>query len=487
MTLALKESVSGDKTDERESSHEVLMRLISGARLHRGADGRIFAEVPAGERTETYDLKSRAMRDWLVEGYFAHRGHLPSIRATTGIVGILQARARFLKGAPTVFVRVAPDRAGGFLSQYLDLGDSCGRAIQIRAKGWSVVNRPTVRFRRPQGYLPLPLPRSGGSIHLLRPYVNLSESDFRLLVAWLTAAIRPVGPYPILTLYGEQGSAKSTLARIIRLLVDPHGAPLLAEPRSARDLMSMADNGWLVAFDNVRSIPNWFSDSLCRLAVGGGCTSGSPSGSDDATFLNAQRPIVLNGIDDFMKRGDLIDRSLFLKLPPIVPADRRAEAEFWGAFKLDYPTILGALLDAAVMGLRGLPGVELSELPRMADFALWGEAVCRGLGWPHDAFLSGYLRNRREATAESLEDSPVAAALLHAMPTLEKWTGTCTRLHASLASVIGAKTAASARWPKTTSLFAGELRRVAPQLRMRGINITFGRNAERRQVTITAE
>ena len=30
-------------------------------------------------------------------------------------------------------------------------------------------------------------------------------TGFDSMVAWLTAAIRPVGPYPILSLHGEQG------------------------------------------------------------------------------------------------------------------------------------------------------------------------------------------------------------------------------------------------------------------------------------------
>ena len=50
---------------------------------------------------------------------------------------------------------------------------------------------------------------------LLRSYVNLAEPDFRLMIGWLTAALRPVGPYPVLVLNGEQASGKSTLARIL--------------------------------------------------------------------------------------------------------------------------------------------------------------------------------------------------------------------------------------------------------------------------------
>jgi hypothetical protein len=94
-------------------------------------------------------------------------------------------------------------------------GDRTGRAVAIREQGWSVVDRPDVHFRRPDDLLPLPVPARDGSIELLRSYVNLTDSDFRLMIAWLTAAMRPVGPYPILVLNGDQNSGKSTLAMIL--------------------------------------------------------------------------------------------------------------------------------------------------------------------------------------------------------------------------------------------------------------------------------
>ena len=85
--------------------------------------------------------------------------------------------------------------------------------------------RPEVHFRQAQGQLALPTPARDGEFALLRNYVNVENNDMPLLVAWITAALRPVGPHPILVITGEQGSAKSTLARICRLLVDPHSAP----------------------------------------------------------------------------------------------------------------------------------------------------------------------------------------------------------------------------------------------------------------------
>jgi hypothetical protein len=488
MTIRLQELTSGEKTkDKATSAHDVLVRLISGVQLHRTADGPVFVEVPASERNETYGLKSRAFRDWLVHSYFAERGQPPSAKALAGILGVLEARARFLRTAPSVFVRVACDGNGDSWSQYIDLGDQCGRAIQIVPDGWSVIRRPRTRFRRPEGYLPLPMPQAGGALALLRPYVNLGESDFRLFVAWLTAAIRPAGPYPILALYGEQGSAKSTLAKVIRLLVDPHATPLLAEPRSTLDLMNIALNSWVLAFDNLSALPGWLSDSLCRLAVGGGCAARLLPHGYDVSYLNAQRPMVLNGITDFMARGDLIDRALVFNLPAISPANRRSEAEFWSSFRVDYPIILGALLDAVVLGLRMLPGLDLPELPRMADFALWGEAVGRGQGWPRATFLAAYARNRRAATWQSLEESPVADALLSRMADVERWTGSTTELQELLIAKIGFNSEARARWPKTIMKFGRELRRIAPQLRVRGINMSFSKNPAQRLVSITSK
>ncbi len=125
-------------------------------------------------------------------------------------------------------------------------------------------------FRRPGGLGPLPEPKWDGSIDLLRKYANVSDADFPLLVGWATAALRAAGPYPVLILTGEQGSAKSTLAKVARRLIDPSSAPLKALPRSQHDFMIEAHNTWVLAYDNVSSISDTFSDAFCRTATGGG-------------------------------------------------------------------------------------------------------------------------------------------------------------------------------------------------------------------------
>src|SRR5262249_55776954 len=302
-------------------------------------------------------------------------------------------------------------------------------------------------------------------------------------------AFRPVGPYPVLIIHGHQGSAKSTLLTVIRELIDPQTAAHLAEPRSTGDLMVTALNGWMLAFDNLSTLPNWLSDSLCRLATGGGFATRAIYSNDERNVIFAERPIVLSGIDEFVRRGDLADRGVVLHLPLLPQSKRREREELWGEFRELQPRILGGLLHAAAGGLRELRSVRPTGLPRMADFARFGEAVGRGLGWPPDAFLTLYMQNRQEATLSTLEDSILASLLLKNLKLigagLVNLTGTASDLHRKLTLELDRRTAASASWPKTPALFARELRRLAPILAENGLFVIYKRNMKARMSAIT--
>jgi hypothetical protein len=472
-----------------ESVVDGLLRVAAAARFFRSADDQLHAQVPLKNRHGILALKSTAFRNWLVESYRRDRGEVPTDWAVRRALWAIEARARLDDATAPIHLRVGRDSEPGREAYYVDLGDATGRAIRLSAREWTVVDTPPVHFRRPAGLLPLPIPARGGSIELLRPYVNLTDSNFRLLIAWMAGALLPDGPYPVLAVHGEQGSGKSTLAKVVRSLIDPQAAPLLAEPRGTRDLMVTAAGGWLLAYDNLSAIPTWLSDGLCRLATGGGFAARALFSDAERYVIHAQRPVILNGIDDFVHRDDLADRCVFLRLAPLEAAGRRAEGEFWRALTDDVPAILGGLLSAVVGGLGELPSVRLTELPRMADFACLGEAVGRGLGWPRGTFLAAYSDNRHETAVTSLEESLIATALLDsaALGGLAKWTLSATEMLDALAEDVPPRIRASSRWPKTPRGFTNELRRIAPQLRTRGISVNFTRTRDNRLITINAD
>jgi hypothetical protein len=77
--------------------------------------------------------------------------------------------------------------------------------------------------------LPLPPPQGGGSIEELASFLNVrNRDDLVLVVAWLLATLRAGGPYPVLAISGEQGSAKTVLSKLLKDLVAPNVAPVRA-------------------------------------------------------------------------------------------------------------------------------------------------------------------------------------------------------------------------------------------------------------------
>src|SRR5579863_3620060 len=96
-------------------------------------------------------------------------------------------------------------------------------------QGWRVVDRPAVKFLRSISARPLPEPEAGDVIERLRGFVNVAnEDDFKLIVSWLVAALRPGRPFPILIVNGIQGPGKSVLCRLLRSLIDRRNADCFA-------------------------------------------------------------------------------------------------------------------------------------------------------------------------------------------------------------------------------------------------------------------
>jgi len=305
-------------------------------------------------------------------------------------------------------------------------------------------------------------------------------------VAWALAVLRNRGPYPVIVLSGEQGSAKSTFSAILRALLDPNTAALHALPREDRDLFIAATNGHVLAFDNVSGLPAWISDTLCRLATGGGFAVRQLYTDQDEVLFDAARPVILNGIEDIVTRPDLADRAVFLTLEPIPEERRRPEAELWAAFEAERPRILGVLLNAVVEGLKRLPETHLPKLPRMADFALWATA-CETALWPAGSFWSAYCGNLGEAVESVIDADPVAGALRAMMQSRTErtvWTGNATDLLGALGEVAGERVTKSKSWPDSPRALSGRLRRAATFLRKIGIDISFEREGRARTRTI---
>lgn len=464
---------AGEKK-KKKSTAELLVRLAteSGVKFFHTPDSAAYAIVPVDGHQMTAKIRSQFFSSWLKRSYYrATRGKTPGAQAVADALGVLEGIA--LHDCPTESVHLRTAEKDGRI--YLDLADDRWRAVEVDRAGWRIVDRPPVRFRRPRAMLPLPEPKRGGCLDQLWPVLNLSaDEDWRLAVAWLLAALRPAGPYPLLVLSGQQGSAKSTTARVLRSLIDPNVAPIRCEPKEPRDLMIAANGSRLLALDNLSAVPVWLSDALCRLSTGGGFSTRQLYSDDEEIIFDSQRPVILTSIEDVATRGDLLERSLILSLPPIPERQRLTEEEMKAKFDPVYPFIFGALLDALAGAIRELPGVKLPAMPRMADFAVFATAGERGLGWPSGSFLRAYGTNRADANAISLDSSPLSAPIQQLLTNAPEWTGTAAELLEALQGHVGEQAARARDWPKNGQVLSGKLKRLAPNLRAAGIALDIG-------------
>jgi hypothetical protein len=476
---------SGATGGREPSQADTLISLAATAYLFHTPDGTGYADLEINGHRETWPIRSTGFKDWLVHKYYCETGGAPSNEALNSARGTIQARARFDGPESDVNIRVAECDC----KLYIDLADDNWRAVEIDEDGWRIIEEPPVRFRRAAGMLPLHTPIAGGSIELLRPFLNVGcDYDFVLVVAWILMALRNKGPYPVIVLAGEQGTAKSTFSSILRALLDPNTAPLRALSREDRELFIAATNGHVLTFDNVSRLPGWISDTLARLATGGGFAVRQLYTDQDEVLFDAARPIVLNGIEDFVTRPDLADRAIFLKLEPIPEGRRRSEKELWAAFDKACPKILGALLDAVSLGLSQLPDTKLAELPRMADFALWATA-CEAALWDEGTFWKAYTGNRDEAVDNIIEADPVGSAVRSLMASRTVWTGTATELLDALSEQVSEAVRRAKAWPATPRGLSGKVRRAATFLRKLGIDISFEKEgrAKTRIIRIVCE
>ncbi len=460
-----------------------LVQLATRERLNLfHTPSRTYGTFQSNGHRETWPVRSTYFQAWLASRYFQRLKSVPNRRAVESAIDMLHGQALYDGPEREVHLRVAchDDKV------YVDLSNEKWETVEITPHGWKLMKNPPVQFRRTSGMLALPHPVSGGSLSELREFINIrSQDDFILVMAWLVASLRAQGPYPILILNGEQGSGKSMITRALRSLVDPNFAPLRAEPKNLQDVMIAAENAHVISFDNLSALPGWLSDAFCRLSTGGGFSTRELYSDSNEVLINVQRPLILNGIEEFASRGDLLDRAILLDLPQIPAEKRCCEEELWQRFEQCRPRLFGALLTALSGALAVLPSVKLDRLPRMAGFAVLGTAMERGMGLPDGAFVSAYEANQSAIKALGLDASPVINPILKLMPA--GFRGTASDLYNRLEKATDSGLTRHAAWPRTPQALAGHVRRIAPVLTAARVDVVFEREPShdrRRIITI---
>src|SRR5258708_5390292 len=166
-----------EKEGGRENQAELLVSLAEQqASFFADPGGICYARVPIHEHFETHPIHERGglFKLWLLTSYREAYGSIPYETALASAMQMLTASALFGKTEPQpVYVRVG-ERDGCI---YLDLANRAHQVIEISAQGWRVLPISPVCFRRYNGMKELPLPKRGGTLALLDPFLNADEEN----------------------------------------------------------------------------------------------------------------------------------------------------------------------------------------------------------------------------------------------------------------------------------------------------------------------
>jgi hypothetical protein len=395
---------AADEDTDRPGRKSVAARLVDMARQHYllgvTDEGEPFGAAKAQPHIAMLLRGGRTgLRADLAARFFAETGAAAGGQALADSTLILEGIAAS-RPAERLYLRVAEHDA----QVYIDTGRTDGQVIRIAAGKWSVTDTAPVRFQRTKLTGEMPLPPRNGDLERLWDFVNIDPEDQAVLIAVLIAAlVQPDAPHPILALFAEQGSAKSSTARILVDLIDPSPVPLRQAPRDADSWVTAAAGSWVVALDNLSGIPAWLSDSLCRAVTGDGSVKRALYTDAGLAVLRFRRCMIVNGIDVGAVRPDLAERLAVADLKRITKSLRRPERQLLEEWSVALPSVLSGLLDLAAAVHQRLDTIVVADPPRMADFAHVLAAVDEFLGTEG---LKRYLARADQLSEDSLSTDP---------------------------------------------------------------------------------
>jgi hypothetical protein len=245
------------------------------------------------------------------------------------------------------------------------------------------------------------------------------------LKVYIVSLFIPGIPHAILTLIGEKGSAKSLLQRMIKDLVDPSKPELLTIHNDMMEFVQQVAHNYVSYYDNVKYTPKWLPDEACKAVTGIGQTKRKLYSDDEDIVYEYKHCLGFNGINISLSDPDARDRSILIRLDRIKKENRRTESDVLSKYEELKGSVLGYILDVLVMTMKNKDTVIVSNLPRMADFAVWGEAIARSMGYKPMEFINAYYKNIGRQNIEAIEADPLAVMI---SKLVEEWETNCTRI-----------------------------------------------------------
>jgi hypothetical protein len=434
-----------------------------------------YARIHNSDHNEIIRVESGKFKRYLIRLYHESENKIANAEAVANAVQVLQARAEYNGNTYPLSVRVASYNNCFFY----DLTNPKWECIKISEQGWELVDKTPIPLFIRYNQTPQVQPSHDYAPDIFDRFMNLTnvknEDDKKLLKIYLISLFIPDIQHVILQTCGEKGGAKSMLEVLIKELVDPSKPKLLSIHKDRMEFIQQVAQTHVAFYDNLKYIPQWLSDEACRAVTGSGSSKRKLYTDDEAIVFEYMRCLGFNGINLVLTEPDALDRSIIIEQNRIDKKNRVPERLVIDRFNEIRPKLLGYIFSILVKAMKIKSTINLDEFPRMADFALWGEAIARAMGYKEMEFIRIYNNNTGKQNAEAIENNVLGQVLirfLNGLPNIDInkgfcWEGTTSVLLDELNTIaINDKININAKgWPKAANSLTRRLKTILSNIR----------------------
>jgi len=444
-----------------------------------------YSAIEVKGHREIVRIRSSRFSLWLQHLYYLETKKTLNKDALGRAVAMFEAKALFEGKKRPLSLRVAWHEGDLFY----DLCDEAWRAVRIspsiKPYGWEILDRPPILFKREKHMKAQVEPVPGGSWDdLWLKILNFLPEQWVLCKPHVLQLFLPGHPTAFLNPNNRKGAAKTFTAKFIRELVDPSSSPLqeLNNPRT--NLNDLFEQNYLPIFDNMDGdIKDYVFNKLCRVNTGEASQERELYKNKEQVLYEYQRTAIITSIAPVgTDHPDFVQRTVYVGLRYIPDGERKDEKQLAAEFASMRGQVLGFIFTTLSKALAIKSNVHLERLPRMADYAIWGETLSRALGEKDGKFIAAYRGSIKSGVEEALNADPLALAImqLFAEPGRLHFIAPADDLYKKLVEVAKEKSidTTGKRWPGAANALSRRMREIVDDLKDQDIHYAKRPNSE---------
>ncbi len=396
----------GKHMEDRMAKNEIPMeRIIKEAEqeteLFCSTTGKAYIKVSRGNAaTQLILVDSEAFEEWFRAHCYERYGKILTPGGHIQAQAHMRMRAKQKKERSRFYKRVY-EKPGAV---YYDLGREDGKYLKITADEIKLVRNPHILFHHSDIFAPQVEPETGKVSpkdvkRFIKAHFNFkSEADRILFAVFLVGCFFGERfSNPVLEIYGQKASAKSTCFKRIQDLIDPLTVnPLFPMSRKEHEVAMCLTEEYMVCFDNISYISQDISDLLCRNYTRTVQVKRKLFTDSTQAISEPNAIVCINSTRQCILRSDLADRAIFLELERIRPEKMLGDDELRKNWEKDRPFFFGALCQT-VKGVLGDTEPARHPSPvRMVDFYEMAVKAGKQIGYAEEQVYEAFRLNRKK-------------------------------------------------------------------------------------------